>query len=223
MGQMTLSRFRAHVMANPALQGLPNVDADLVTDWVNMAYFEVTGAIEFEALEKCAAMTTVNGVAEYALPVRFVAMTAVQDRTTGVKIVKSTLRNMLRYTWDTVGYPRFWARTAAGIKIWPIPDSIYSFFVYYTSEPVRLQNANDVTVLPATWDKAILLMAIETALRNFNQFDPADKLFTRAMAHMRSRMKDEDLGETEEGPLNLVRSWEELTGNRPDSNAAGWP
>lgn len=216
MGLMTLARFQAHITANPAIQGLTGIDLELVRDWVNMGYFELIGAVEFDALKKCASLTTVQDVRSYKLPTRFIDLIGLQDRSSGTFITKTNLRNLQRLSSNETGYPRFWTRKEDALVLWPLPDDEYDMFVYYVAEPLPLTASTDVTILSSTWDKAILLFALESALRENNQFDAADKVFTRVMANIKSRIKDGELGDSEEGPLNLVHSWDEVSNLKPD-------
>jgi hypothetical protein len=217
MGALTLDRFRTLTLANPALQRQATIDKDMLTDWVNLAYFEVTGAVDFESLNRCAFINTVSTVSVYNMPVRFLGMISIQDRTTKGKLIRTGLRNLQRMTHDSTGYPRYWARKEGGVVLWPVPDAVYQLFAYYIAEPARLVNPTDVTVLPSTWDSSILMLTQSYGLLNFNEFEAADRLRATAFANLGSRMKDADFAEPMEGPLNVARSWADISNLRPDS------
>ncbi len=218
MGALTLKQFRSLVLANPLLQGQGDIDNDLIDAWINLGYAEVTGAVEFEELTHCASLNTVDGVSEYNMPVNFAGIISIQDRTSGAKLARISLRDMHRKTFDERGYPTYYARKERGIIIWPVPDGIYSFHAYFVRDMTPLAEAGDRTVLPATWDKAVLLFAQENALRNYNMFDAADKAFMRSIQMMRSRLTSADLDEPQEGMLRVVRSWADVMLNAPSNN-----
>jgi hypothetical protein len=217
MGMLTLKRFQALVLANPLLQGRGEIDLDLVRDWINLAYFEVAGAVEFKVLRRCASLSTIEGVTDYDYPGSFTALIGIQDRTTNSLLIEMTPKRALRLTFDETGYPRYYLQKKGGVRLWPTPDGVYAFFAYYIGAPDPLLLPGDVTTLPATWDKSVLLGAIEMGLRNFNLFDEADKSFTRMMANMKSRLRDEDLTPTSDSPLWVASSMEEIFFNDPQS------
>jgi hypothetical protein len=151
------------------------------------------------------------------MPTSFVAITSIQDQTTGAKLNRISLRELHRRTFDTSGYPTSYARKGRGVILWPIPDYVYSFHAFFVKDFVPLTADTDTTILPATWDKAVLLFGMENALRNYNQFDAADKDFMRAIQNMRSRLLGEDLNEPMEGPVRIARSESDYQFNRPES------
>jgi hypothetical protein len=217
MGAMTLAGFRRLLLANPNFQSSEVIDNEMIDDCIHNAYLEVTGASDFDGLKKCASLSTVDGTTEYGLPIRFAGMIGVSDQTSGGLVLRTDLRNMLRFSLGERGYPKYWARKHDAIVLWPEPDGVYDLFVYFLAEPARMTAGTDVTVLPASWDKVVLELARENLLRALGEFDAADKTFTRAIALSRSRTTEDENNAPKEGPLRIVTSMEQLLNSEPTS------
>lgn len=213
MGLMRLDDFREEVVANLGDRGLTNRRVD---SWVNFAYRELCGALEFEELRFEQKTTTVPGVRLYEFPEKFLGIVAVADVTNKRRLERLDAADLLLKDKTITGPPTHWGRRAKALVLWPVPDGQYELNAIFFREPDLLVNGTDTTVIPATWDTAIVLLATHYGLlalgRTEMDFNAADRYFQRYIAYVRSRKTDSEwMSKTPIAKVEVAWSEDDLT------------
>lgn len=194
MGTMSLFDFRGDVQAALGERGFS--DARL-NRWINFGYLDLTGAVQFEELNKFSILATVIGQREYATPARVRLLQSVArdggdlldfvDRTEFFRLV---LANGTAVRWTRIG---------TQILLHPTPDSVENLTQLFTEFPALLAADADVTVIPTTWDAAVFLLAVHHGFLAIGEDDRALAWLSRAVQYIRARVTDDELFVKETG------------------------
>lgn len=185
MGQLTLTNFREELDKNLGSLGLAALDPGRLDRWINFAYFEIIGAVEFPELEEVHSFNTVAGTDAYALPANTLGVTAVFDLTSKKRITKTGRSALLTFEAKG-GRPRHYARIGANIVFRPVPNKVFNINVLLTKEPALL-TGSDKTVLPTTWDYAVVLLATAGGFLSRGQANESQIWLSRAIGYMQTR------------------------------------
>ena len=186
---MTLAKFQEQLqrmVASPS-RGISTPQLNM---WINLAYREILGAIEFEPQRTSTTFDTVDGTIAYDEP---------SDQTQIILVKDTENDNVLQFVEtpafrrrdpDTEGEPQYWTRIGSQIHLHPTPDDAYSMLVEYLAMPADMSDPTDTPVFGSQWDSALLQLAFANALQEFREFDGAQMAYSRALAALRSRKHD---------------------------------
>ena len=163
MGYLTLRRFRDEL--NLSLGGNRQGSNERLDSWINLGYFEAANVTEYEGLKMSATASTVAGQASYSLPDDLMTIISVADLSNKRRIVNLGLRNYHLKDREVEGPPRFYSRRKRVVYLWPTPDAVYDWEMYYLEEICPLEEVDDVTVLPQSFDALVLSLARKHAFQ----------------------------------------------------------
>lgn len=207
MGAWTLENFRDE-MDHPT--GGVISDNTRKDRYINAAYFEVAGTIQFHKLIEAHTFNTADGTVAYNLPADHLGPKSLIDKTNDKRLLRVSPENFQFLDESTDGDPEKYAIYGGQLHLWPTPDAVNSMSYLHIVEPDELTVGNP-TVLPATWDNAIWLMSIHYALMSLEEYERANAWFDRAIVYIRSRTTDEEFeSETEAMGVWVPRSLSEL-------------
>lgn len=190
MGYMALSDFRTEVQS--ALGNRDFSDARL-DRWINFGYLDLVGAIDFEELISTTPLNTQIGLTSYTIPVDDVRLIQlIQDNTNQNLLQFINKAEFYRLDLVTQGTPIKWTRVGDLISLNPTPSAIVQLTIVYARDADRLINVGDVTVLPDTWDAAVVLLATYHGLLAIGQEQRATQWFARAVNYIQSRVTQEE-------------------------------
>lgn len=185
MGFMTLAQFETEVES--VLGGRANVTSRLDT-WINLAYFDVCGAVDFPELDTIYNFSTQVGVNSYNLPSGGIQIITLYDNVSKRPLRKVERMEVFRQDLTESGAPRIWARHGSKVYIHPTPSDVRSIDMLLMKEPVPLAASGDVTVLPRTWDAAILLLATSYGLLALIEENKSTNWYNRGLVYIQSRL-----------------------------------
>lgn len=190
MGLYTLTDFRDEIQLSTGNRGLDNTR---LTRYVNFAYFEIVGSVDFETLVETSPFSTVVGQSAYSIPSGSALVKAVVN----LSLPSDGLlgyRDMIEYyrtNRSANGVPRIWARQGDQILLAPYPSSIFSMSMILKSDPDPLVIDSATTELPTTWDPGVSLLATHYAKMSLGDADAAS-FYNRAVQYLASRVVDEE-------------------------------
>jgi hypothetical protein len=190
MGFMTLLDFKNEISS---VLGGRTVDATRAKNWVNMAYFDTCGAVDFPELGTTPQFNSVAATAQYSIVDGVYQVLAVYDTVAKLFLRRVRIEEYARQDHSEAGPPKLWSRHGASIFLNPVPTDIRAIKYYARSEPAPLAVDGDKTILPRTWDQAISMFSIATALFSLNEDSRATTWYNRAIAYTQTRMLE---GET---------------------------
>lgn len=185
MGQLFITDFRTHLDFSLGNRGISSI---LLDYWINAAYFEILGAVEFAELTEIAEIQTVAGTETVALPNggNLLSIGGVFDLTNEQRLRKAGTDALLQFKKET-GLPKYWSRTGPNLTLRPVPEGVFDLNTSLVSEPIKLSDTNTQTVLPTTWDFAIILLSTANGFFSLGEESRGWQFFQRAILYMRSR------------------------------------
>lgn len=208
MGKRTLEQFREDLVSALGQAGLSNQKLDR---WINEAYDEVLGAIEFEKAMGTTTFYTSADLYDYPCPRDLDEPNVLVDTTNKTRLAFVNLQNFAQLDETVTGKPERWTLRADRILLWPVPDDAYQIRLTYTKLPPHLEDSTDVTILPRRWDNAIDLMAKHYAFAAMGDLEKAQYYYSRAIGYIRSRRSDKDFREaTPALGIQVITSEEDL-------------
>jgi hypothetical protein len=195
MGFMTLLDFRTEIDA--VLGSRVFVTARLTT-WVNLGYYDVTGAIDFHELDIRDSFDTSVSDYDYSLPSGMREVLALYDADAKYGIREVNIAEFNRQDRSVTGPPKTWARHGDLLYLYPTPIDVREIDVYGRIDPEPLSVDGDVTLLSGVWDAPILMFAISHGLLSLNEDARAVVWYNRGVAYMQTRVQA--------GKLNLPPS-----------------
>lgn len=193
MGFITLEEFREEIQNSTGNLGLENTR---LTRYVNSAYFEVAGAVDFSELLEIQETAILANESTIPLSPNVSAVLSVAHSDhlmpsyygpLGYRAAPEFLRN----PQFPAGVPKIWTRIGTDIVFRPEADAIYPINIIHKSSPFALAVDTEKTVLPNTWDPAISLLAVHFAKMALGQQD-AVAFYNRAVQYMATRIVDEE-------------------------------
>lgn len=141
-------------IGNPNTSDTP--DATL-TRILNAAYREIGSKYPFNETRCIKSFDTTANVPRYTMPLDLAALLRVWDDTNKRKLVKRGVRYMASLpTGVQPGKPRDYVRTRDWMQLIPVPDAVYTIFIYYLTEIADLVGDTDEPVLPLPWHDGII-------------------------------------------------------------------
>lgn len=201
MGYMTLADFRADI---DAALGNYSIAPTKLDRWINQAYMELAGGVNFEILvEEDTSQSTTPSIITVNVPIGAISVDLVRNTTDDKLLGWVALSEFWRLS-QTPGVPVKWCRRKNTILLNPVPNSVKALRILYRKYPTRFSAVGDLSVLPDTWDTAIYLLAAHYGLLARNEEQRAMIWLSRAATYIASRMTDEQLEYTTRGVgLNL--------------------
>jgi hypothetical protein len=134
---------------------------------INDAYQDICSREAWPFLEKQATAATVAGNSTLASqPADFSDALSLVIDSTSLVLVPIRLDDMTkRFAGGLTqqGMPAYYYFIGSQIKLYPVPDSIYSITLSYISTPTKLVNTTDIPLLPDRHARVILLGAVASA------------------------------------------------------------
>jgi hypothetical protein len=186
MGVMSLANFRDDLRS--ALGGRIELADPRLTVWVNVGYFDVAGAVDFHQLFTHSDVNTVIGTAEYDIPAGVVSIRTLYDKVAKNRLGRLEIPELFRLDQTVAGVPKKYARVGNKFILNPVPADVRAIEVVGFKEPAPLAADADVTVLPRTWDVAILMLATSHALLILNEEQRSAFWQNKALAYIESRL-----------------------------------
>jgi len=191
MGFMTLSELQDELVDMIGARGPgEGRGSKRLNRLINLGYFELAGAFDFEDLFTLTTIPTVADDKDYTLPTDVISVRSVVDVTNTTNLRRLPIENFLRLDPASTGKPTRWARAGGLLYLWEVPDAVYSIEVGYNKEPVRLSAGADVSVLPGAFDQAILLFAAKFGAMVDGDAQKADMYLSAARLYVNTRIKD---------------------------------
>jgi hypothetical protein len=176
-----------------------------------MGLFDLSNAFNFPELVSSLDFPTVADTALYAVPTgEEGGIISVADLTNKRNLLRLGLSEMQILDKEKRGRPIRWTRRGTNIEISPIPDGVYTISVIFRSAHDVLAAEADTTILPRTWDQAIVLAATAIGMNAIDNQAGFDKYNARYLDYLRSRDPDRDQTSPSEG-VNVARSYDDLT------------
>jgi hypothetical protein len=209
MGFLTLEGFRLEIFQHLGERAPKN--NKVLDNWINRAYFETASLEEFEALKRCANATIEKDERSVTFPDTFLSTLSLADLTNKNRLLRVDLRNLHLRDSEKKGSPREWARRDSTLYVWPTPSTDVEVELFYIFEPPALAADDDVSLLPASWDQAILLLTLRNAWLSFQEDERATLAYQSAMAYVRVLQSQAELdsGQPAIG-LDVARSASDL-------------
>ncbi len=190
MGFMTLLDFKTEITS---VLGGRAVDATRAKNWVNMAYFDACGAVDFPELGTTPQFNSVVATPQYTIADGIYQVLAVYDSVARHFLRRVRIEEYARQDLSEAGPPKLWSRHGSSLFLHPMPADIRAIKYYARAEPAPLAADGDKTILPRTWDQAISMFSIATALFSLNEDNRASAWYNRALAYTQTRLLE---GET---------------------------
>lgn len=190
MGLLTLSDYRTDLQTALGDKGI--VDSRL-DRWINAAYLDLAGSVNFEILDADATVPTVASTASVTAPADSLVIELVRDTTSDRLLAWIPKAEYFARSAATEGEPLNWTRHGDDIYLHPIPDAIYSLFIPYKKSPDILATDAATSIFPAIWDHAIFLLSVHHATLVLGDEQRAAAWLSRAIVYIQSRMTEDDL------------------------------
>lgn len=209
MGYLTLDKFRD--VLNLSLGENRQTGNERLDAWINLGYFDIANLTEFEGLKMVASMETVASQRNYELPTDLIAIISVADLTNKRRMVFLGLHNYHLKDREVERNPRFYSRRKRVMYLWPTPPGVLEVEVYYLEEPCPMEEGDDVTVFPMSYDSVVLNKARAHAFQSLGQEQKAyyyEDLVNRAIPRLPS---DAEEGEQVTAGVTVAHSFDDLS------------
>jgi hypothetical protein len=209
MGQTTLLE-----MANEVYQNIggERIEWDRILGIVNRAYTEIAGAIDFQGLLTEEVLPTVASQEAYELSTEgVVGIKSVAVPSQGRLLMFKKPEHFLALDNDVEGFPTIWTWFGDRLRLWKVPDDVYTLRLLLQRDPEALENDADVTEIPAGWDAAIISLATHMALLTLGDHHLAHTWFEKAAVILRTRKLDpERMGVSGQLGMEIAHSLDDI-------------
>lgn len=192
-GIRTLINIRTDVITAINNRLVEGTDDDRLNQFINAAYFEIAGGIDFPELDEVFDISTVASTIEYAGPTDSFGWKFIYDETNDSLLERVSAEQLFRRARTTDATPEFWTRRGEKIIFSPTPDAVIAEKLYYKKIPSALSADGDKTTIPPTWDHGIYLLAVANAHLSFAEENRATFWRNLAVAYIQSRVTEGDL------------------------------
>lgn len=179
---MTLTELIASVRAK---SGYPSTDAQItdaaITDFLNDALNAISTERDWPWLETSATLTTVADTAAYSPPSGWVRTRALQvPGSAPMDGAASRFELDSLYPSTSTGQPQSWVVSGDQIRLYPIPDGVYSITHIYFRQETQLSSPTDEPLMPAWAHAAIVHWATSLCHSRTRNQELADESMKRA-------------------------------------------
>lgn len=190
MGQLQLSEYRTEVQSALGDRGVTDNRLDR---WINFAYMELAGALDFETFDGESSATSSSGTNSLSVPTDSMTVKAVVDDDNDTLLQWVPKHEFFRLPRSQQGTPEKWTQHIDQVLLQPTPDSTVNYLVLYKDVPTRLSADTDTTAIPQVWDQAVYMLAVHYALMSLAEEQRASLWLQRAVQFIRTRVTEEDL------------------------------
>lgn len=187
---MSLDDYRTDLQSALGDRGLQN---DRLDRWINFAYLDLAGSVDFEVLEEDETVATVASTQTIDAPDNAMVVKLIRDTTNDNLLGWVPKGELFRRSASVEGRPTNWTRHGSLIYLHPIPDDAFDLFVVFKTSPTLFASEADVSVLPDIWDPAIFLLSVHHGLQALGDEQRSAAWFSRAVSYIQSRMTEQDL------------------------------
>src|SRR5258706_8732138 len=160
-------QLREHLgIEGDATDELPDTDSADKTGcdtYLNRSWWESNEKFKFREKETTGTFPTVVGVKFYQVPFGFESIQhiSIEDpdssqHTPLDRITKDVFEQKYVNRTDAQGKPELYFRESNGIRLWPVPDQIYTLTLSYLSTLADLSGSNATPSIPQAWHEIIL-------------------------------------------------------------------
>ncbi len=183
MSGLDVASLRVQLREGIGLEGddvetLPDVDLPNektgADTYLNRAFWEVLDKFHFREKEKISSFSTAIGEEFYKIPSSFEALqsVAIEDPDTNKhdpldRITADVFEQKFVNNADDQGKPTHYLRESNGIRLWRVPDLVYTIILRYWCELADLSDTNDPPI-PRTWHEVILFGGVWRAFIGVN-------------------------------------------------------
>lgn len=190
MAKRTLTLFRAEL---EAMLGNLSLGTTKIDRWLNDAYLDLAGGVDFAALQDIDTTTTATiGQANYAVPSGTLTVQAVFDEANDSALEYVTPEEYYRRRSTTNGNAEVWTRIGDEIYLSPPPDATDAITILRKAAPTALSGANDTSAFPEIWDPVILHLAAFYGMMARNEEDRAMVFMQSAINYIQTRITEEE-------------------------------
>lgn len=179
-------QMEAATLANaqtPAVQAL---------SFLNETYWEMLQRLKVQRLLKTALLATANGTMAYNTPndaeINSIVSDSVVDLGTQQPIAEVDYSYPVQQGLTASGRPSAFYRFGNQLCLYPTPDDVYQLSYHYWVKPSDLQADEDTALLPAEWEK-VLILGTQSRLERFLGESGTETylLFRESLDRLRSR------------------------------------
>jgi len=139
-------------------------------DFLNETYFEMLQRLKVQALTKAGSITTSAGVVAYTPAADHdpdgLLPDSLQAENSQQRLREVAYTYPLEHGENVSGPPAYFYRSSGQIHLYPIPDGVYTIRYQYRIKPQILSGDSDVTALPESWEK-VLVLGTQARLEKF--------------------------------------------------------
>ncbi len=219
MGQLTLGKFKSRL--DRALGQRASAYAGDIVDWINDGYLDMCGAHDFVELRQVSTAPVTAEDDMIPTPnnlhwIRSLVKPKVVDDDDSVqeKLIKQGDEHLhaIDATPSDDAELRYWTRSGSTIYISPPWESEVSVLILFNREPDRLVDNDDVTELPAIYDKALHQFSMYHALSDLGEETRASQWRNNGILYIRSRLdpKEFESAGRQHGAARFPKSAREL-------------
>lgn len=191
-----------------------DISASVVSQRINMAYFEVANAGEFALTERIAVSSTTSGENKIDLPTDFgepINLSMKWSWSTSSSAVSST-KTLTRVTPSQidasnalpVGEPEAYAFYNTWLELYPSPDSGYSLQIRYRSMVTDMMSASDVPSISTPARHAVYLKGKQFLYNYLGDRNAASQSEQEYLNYMSRLKSDEYKRQMGEGPMGMT-------------------
>lgn len=223
MGYMTFGQMGDEVSQN---LGGETLDQHRLNLWLNWAIQDLASYVKVVEQKKSIPFEIVEGTSSYSIPEIISGGDPEVDAEDVLGIITVSipgfkLRKMHREferAEDEIdlpaGAPKYWMRRGSSIIIWPNPDNDYTGSIEYAFIPLALADPAAKTILPASFDMAIVRMATHYGFLALGKDNQAEQWLSRAITYINSRLTDVDFSkDAPKDGLNVAWDHRDLSRN----------
>lgn len=208
MGLKNLAAFSSQL---ESILGDRGLGSGKTKNWINTAYFELTGGFDFEELHETSKESFAIDQEDVLLPTDLQWLRSCHNDTEKEAIIGIDEDNFwLLEDKPDGGKPEHWTRLGNSLRIWPKTDAVITLRINYNKFPPKLDLDKDVTLLTPTWDRAIEMFAIYHATLDLGEEVRAAEWLSRGMAYVRSRLLQQEMLRGPREGLRFPRSRDEF-------------
>jgi hypothetical protein len=156
----------------------PTFDNVKITRWANWVIYDICSRTNFPFLENSTTVSTIVSTQDYTLAsiaadlnkVKSVIDTTNERELTYVKPeeLDSKYKDMSN---DTTGQPIYWTVYGDTLRVYPLPDDVYTLQVRYKANPTELTVASDTAIIPEVYSETVILGIYQKSLEWNDDFD----------------------------------------------------
>ena len=222
MGFKTLGNFREDLQLALGNRGFTDIQLD---NWINVGLFDLAGKhifeeykVGFQGTIAADANVLVQVVPDPILEAPLLGFLEISNDTEDIMLTKISRARYNLMDPEERGQVQHWYRQGPNILVWPYAEVDTEIKGDALQQPDLLVDPNDTTILEATWDRAIHLLAMFHSLSDLEEPNRAVYFANTASRYVSERtLLDETEGRATGMPVQPIESFEQL--HRQQRNA----